>query len=92
VQKSPLTSCDIAQALAAQPLINRQFCPDKVILKEFSGSFAPYLLSRFQDTISEAKALAIEVQYRPGMFDCTGKRQHGVRTIRAGEDNKNLNK
>src|SRR5262249_48095894 len=38
------------------------------------------------------EALAREVQYRPGRFDCTGKRQHDVRTRLADGDNKNLNK
>src|SRR5262249_34145889 len=33
-----------------------------------------------------------EVQYRPGMFDCTAKRQGGVRTVRTGKDHKSLNK
>jgi hypothetical protein len=75
-----------------QPLVNRLFCPDKAILKEFSGSFAPCLLSRFQGCTSEAEALVGEVQYRPGMFDCTVKRHHGMRTVRAGKDNKDLNK
>jgi len=72
--------------------MNRLFCHDKAILKEFSGSFAPCLLSRFHGCTSEAEALIGEVQYRPGMFDCIVKRHYGMRTVRTDKDNKDLNK
>jgi hypothetical protein len=33
----------------AEPLIHRPFCPDNMIIVEFSGSFAQYLLSKHSE-------------------------------------------
>src|SRR5262249_42588542 len=49
-------------------------------------------LSRFQGTMSKAAVPASAVQYRPGMFACTVQRHHSMRTVLAGEDNKELHK
>jgi hypothetical protein len=53
---------------------------------------SPALSLHIANHTDHDEAFAREVQYRPGMFDCTGKRQHGVRTMLAGKDKKNLNK
>jgi hypothetical protein len=53
------------------------------------------MISPLFATVNEAEQAEVrtrEGQYRPVMFDCTVKQQHGVRTVQAGEDKKNLNK